>query len=205
MSLLENLNWRFAAKQFDASRKLSAEQISQLKEMIRLTPTSFGLQPYHFILIENNEANTAKLAAIQAAAWNQPQITSCSHLLALCARKDLPVVKEEFFSLISGGNAEARAALATYEGMVDNFLPNASADWAKKQVYIALGFAMAAAADLQIDSCPMEGFDATAVSAILELPDTLDLTLLLPLGFRPADDVSRPKTRFATEQLFSNL
>lgn len=133
MSFLSNLSWRYATKKFDTARKVSSEDLEKILEAIRLTPTSFGLQVYHFYVISNREL----LENIQIAASNQPQVGIASHLIVMCARNDLVQAKEEYFNLISGGDGQVRANLAGFEQIVDGFLPNASPEWAKKQVYIA--------------------------------------------------------------------
>lgn len=200
MSFLSNLTWRYATKKFDTSKKVSSENLEKILEAIRMTPTSYGLQAYHFYVVSNPEM----LAKLQAAAFNQPQVGTASHLIVMCARNDLMQAKDEYFDLMSGGNPEVRASLAGFEQMVGNTVSSPNAlEWAKKQVYIALGFALAACAELQIDSCPMEGFDPKAVAEILNLPANLDVALLLPIGYRASDEVIRPKVRFAKEKLFT--
>lgn len=201
MSFLENLNWRYAAKKFDTTKKVSDADLEKILEAIRLTPTSFGMQPYHFYIVTNQE----KKDAIQAASWHQPQVGSCSHLIVMCARNDLMTVKDEYFDAMSGGKEEVRTSLSGFEQMVTGFLPNASPEWAKKQVYIAQGFALAACAELQIDSCPMEGFDAAAVAKILEVPSNLDVAVMIPVGYRAVDEHPRPKFRFAKEKVFTTV
>jgi nitroreductase len=201
MSFLENLNWRYAAKKFDTTKKVSDKDFNKILEAIRLTPTSFGMQPYHFYVVTNQE----KKDAIQAASWHQPQVGSCSHLIVMCARNDLMAVKDEYFDAMSGGKEEIRTSLSGFEQMVTGFLPNASPEWAKKQVYIAQGFALAACAELQIDSCPMEGFDAAAVAKILEVPSNLDVAVMIPVGYRAVDEHPRPKFRFIKEKLFTEI
>lgn len=201
MSFLSNLNWRYATKRFDTAKKVSHEDLEKILEAIRLTPTSFGLQPYHFFVVTNQEIKDK----IQAVSWNQPQVGTCSHLIVFCARNDLNELKEEFFQGLSGGNPEVRQQLATYEQMVTNFLPNSSPEWAKKQAYIAQWFALAACAELQIDSCPIEGFDAQEVSKILSLGNDLTPALLLPIGYRDATENPRPKFRFSWEKIFTFL
>lgn len=201
MSFLENLNWRYAAKKFDTTKKVSDEDFNKILEAIRLTPTSFGMQPYHFYIVTNQE----KKDAIQAASWHQPQVGSCSHLIVMCARNDLMAVKDEYFDAMSGWKEEVRTSLSGFEQMVTGFLPNASPEWAKKQVYIAQGFALAACAELQIDSCPMEGFDAAAVAKILEVPNNLDVAVMIPVGYRAVDEHPRPKFRFAKEKVFTTI
>ncbi len=201
MSFLSQLNWRYSTKKFDANKKVSSENLNKILEAIRLTPTSYGMQPYHFYVITNQE----KKDAIQAVAWNQQQVGTSSHLIVMCTRNDLIAVKDEYFEALSGGNPEARAGLAGFEEMVAGFIPHASAEWAKKQTYIALGFGIAACAELEIDSSPMEGFDAGAVAKILELPSNLDVAVLLPIGYRADDENPRPKFRFSKEKLFTEI
>jgi nitroreductase len=199
MSFLANLNWRYAAKSFDPTKKVSDADLEKILEAIRLTPTSFGMQPYHFYIVTNQD----KKIEIEAAAYHQPQVSTCSHLIVMCARNDLMAVKDEYFDAMSGGVNEVREKLAEFEQMVTGFLPHASPEWAKKQVYIAQGFALAACAELEIDSCPMEGFDGAAVTKILELPSNLDVAVMIPIGYRAVDEHPRPKFRFAKEKVFT--
>lgn len=201
MSFLSNLEWRYAAKKFDTTKKVSDADLEKILEAIRLTPTSFGMQPYHFYIVTNEK----KKQAIEAAAYHQPQVSTSSHLIVMCARNDLTAVKDEYFDALSGGSNEAREKLAGFEQMVTGFLPYASPEWAKKQVYIAQGFALAACAELQIDSCPMEGFDAAAVAKILEVPSNLDVAVMIPVGYRAVDEHPRPKFRFAKEKVFTEI
>ncbi len=206
MSFLSNLNWRYATKKFDTNQKVSDADLDAILEAIRLTPTSFGMQPYHFYVVSNQEIKEK----IQAAAWNQPQIGTSSHLLVFAARTDLTILKEEFFALLSGGNPEVRALLKGYEDMVWGFVagktdPTEILAWSAKQTYIAHGFAMAALAELQIDSCPMEGFDPVAVGNILGLPESQKAVVMLPIGYRAADEAPRPKSRFSKEALFTEV
>lgn len=206
MSFLANLNWRYATKKFDTTKKVSDTDLEKIIEAIRLTPTSFGLQPYHFYIVTNQEIKDK----IQAVAWNQPQVGTSSHLLVFTARTNLAVNKEEFFSLLSGGNPEVRAILKGYEDMVDGFVagkptPESVLPWSAKQSYIAQGFALAALAELQIDSCAMEGFDPTAVGEILGLPESQKAVVMLPIGYRDASENPRPKVRFTKEELFTEV
>lgn len=184
MSFLSNLNWRYATKKFDTTRKVSDTDLDQVIEAIRMTPTSFGLQPYHFYVVSNQEIKDK----IQAVAWNQPQIGSCSHLIVFAARTDFATNNDEYFTQMSGGNIEARTQMKGFEDMLVGFATAKSpADyltWASKQVYIAQGFALAACAELQIDSCAMEGADFGAVGEILGLPDTQRALVMLPIGYR---------------------
>lgn len=206
MSFLSNLNWRYATKKFDTSRKVSDADLEKILEAIRLTPTSFGMQPYHAYVITNQEIKEK----IQAIAWNQSQVGTSSHLIVFTARTDLAQNKEEYFTLISGGNPEVRAQLKGYEDMVDGFVagkptPESVLPWSAKQAYIAQGFALAAAAELEIDSCAMEGFDPVALGEILGLPESQKAVVMLPIGYRDPEESPRPKSRFSKEALFTTI
>jgi nitroreductase/dihydropteridine reductase len=207
MSFLTNLEWRYATKLFDTTRKVSDENISKITDAIRLTPTSFGLQPYHFYVVSNQEMKDK----IQAIAWNQPQIGTASHLIVFTARTDLMKNKEEYFELMTGWNPEIRNSLKGFEDMLTGFISAKSESdalaWASKQVYISHGFALAALAELQIDSCPMEWFDPTAAGEILGVPSTEKVLLILPIGYRaPTDGPRTPhKVRFSKEALFTEI
>ncbi len=107
MSFLSNLNWRYATKKFDTTKKVSDEDLAKILEAIRMTPTSFGMMPYHFYIVTNPDI----LSQIQPIAWGQPQITTCSHLIIFAARSDLIANKDEYFDLMSGGNNEVRTQL----------------------------------------------------------------------------------------------
>jgi len=201
MSFLSQLNWRYSTKKFDTNKKVTPENLEKILEAIRLTPTSYGMQPYHVFVITNQAVKNS----IEAAAYHQAQVGSSSHLIVMCARNDLTAVKEEYFEALSGGNIEVREQLSGFEQMVTGFIPHASAEWAKKQTYIALGFGIAACAELEIDSSPMEGFDTGEVAKILELPSNLDVAVLLPIGYRSDDEHPRPKFRFAKEKMFTEI
>lgn len=201
MSFLSQLNWRYSTKKFDTTKKVSEENLGKILEAMRLAPTSYGMQPYHFYVITNQ----TKKDAIEAAAYHQPQVWSSSHLLVMCARNDLMALKDEYFDALSGGVTGVREGLAWFEQMVTGFIPHASSEWAKKQTYIALGFALAACAELEIDSSPMEWFDPTKVAEILELPKNLEVAVLCPIGYRASDENPRPKFRFAKEKLFTEI
>lgn len=201
MSFLNQLEWRNATKDFDPSKKVSDEDLKKIQEAIQFAPSSFGLQPYHVLVVTDQETKEKLLPH----AWNQPQITDCSQLLVFCSRSDIKDRVESYMQLATGGNAEARESMKAYEGMMLGFVEGKDEawfhNWASRQAYIALGFAMAAAAELQIDSCPMEGFSMPDFDEILNLPEHLSSRVLLPLGYRK-EDPKYPKVRFNQEDLF---
>ncbi|MFZ4648083.1 MAG: NAD(P)H-dependent oxidoreductase [Patescibacteria group bacterium] len=201
MSFIDNLEWRYATKKFDSQKKVSTENLNKILEAVRLAPTSYGLQPFRLEVIENKPENTSKLSELKAAAWDQAQIDSCSHLLVFCARTDFPEAIDEFFTMLSGGDQEKREKLAGYEDLVKGSLPRMTVEWSKKQTYITLGFALAATAELQIDSCPMEGFDHEQFAKILKIANNLEVSVVLPIGYRAESENVRPKARFSKETL----
>lgn len=202
--IIEDLNWRYACKQFDNTKKVSDEDFDVLLETLRLTPSSYGLQPWKFVVVENS----ALREQLVGASWNQKQVQDASHLLVLCSPK---VVDEAFIDSYLADTAKTRgqdvSELEGFKKMLMSIANKSSEDqyvWAKNQVYIALGSLMMACAHLRIDSCPMEGFQAAKYDEILGL-DKLGLTSMVvcPVGYRHADDKysSIKKVRFPMDNL----
>lgn len=201
MTFLENLDWRFAAKSFDPNKIVPEKDFQTIKDSIRMTPTSFGLQPFQVKVVTDQAVQEALLPH----SWNQPQVTTCSHLLVFCADTRTQRLIDRYFETASGGNNEIRQKMKGYEDMMHGSLDPRSDEallkWAQNQIYIALGFAMAACAELKIDSCPMEGFSAEEYDKILDLPDYLKSTVVLPIGYRE-EDPARAKVRAGEDELF---
>ncbi len=202
MSFLSQLNWRHATKNFDANKKVSDADLEKLKEAIQMTPTSFGLQPFHVQVVTSDEIKQQ----IKPHAWDQAQITDSSHLLVFCARTDVMDRINQYFELATGGNSEVREKMKGYEDLMVGFLSprsdNQHEEWANRQVYIAHGFALAACAELGIDSCPIEGFSPSETDKILGLPSHLKSVVLMPIGYR-AEEPHHAKVRFPQSDLFS--
>ncbi len=202
MSFLDNLEWRNATKLFDDQKTVSDNDLETLKNAIKMTPTSFGLEPFHVKIITDQGLKDQ----IQAFSWNQPQVGTCSHLLVFCYRKDYQSRIEDYFEIASGGNAEVKEKMSGYRDMMEGFLGNTSPEgietWAKKQAYLALGFAMAACAEMKVDSCPMEGCDFKKLDELLSMPDHMNSVVMLPIGYR-ADEPSHGKVRYPESDLFS--
>lgn len=200
-TFLSNLQWRYATKNFDGS-KLSDSQLEAVLNAARLAPTSYGLQPFHVTIV----SDTVLREQMKKASWDQPQLTSSSHVLVFSARTDLKDRIEAHLMNTAGGNPDIRAKLAGFEAALKEFAEGKTEadiqEWASKQVYIALGFALAACAELQIDSCPMEGFDPVEIKKILGLPPHLFPCVMLPVGRRAATEVLKPKVRFSKADLF---
>lgn len=185
-SFLENLEWRRAVKHF-APGPVNVEPI--LKAMIN-APTSFGLQPYTIAVV----TNTATKSALQPVSYGQSQVTECDTLFVLCARKDIDARAEEF---LKATGAEGLREMLT--GFL-SYLPDKFA-WASKQAYIALGFGLAAAAELRVASCPMEGFNSNEVSKILSLPENIVPVCYLAVGRKADEDGTFPRFRFPASDL----
>jgi nitroreductase / dihydropteridine reductase len=200
-TFLQGLEWRHATKAFDTSRKVSSDQLQQVQAAIRMTPTSFGLQPFRVDVIESAALKTQ----IEPLAYHQKQITTCSHLLVFSARINASARIDQYFSTLSGNDATVRARFKDYEGMMHGALDARTPDqlhaWAAKQAYIALGFAMAACAELRIDSCPMEGFAPPELDKLLGFDSDTKSVALLGLGYRDPAVTPMPKFRFPANDL----
>ncbi len=206
MTFLNNINWRYATKEF-SGQKVEEGVLSKIREAIRMAPSSFGLQPYHIIEV----VDPAIRARLQEKSWGQSQITQASNLFVFCIDNRVEKRIDEYFVLASGGSAEIREKLAGYEKVMRGFATGLDTprinSWAGKQAYIALGFAMAACAELQVDSCPMEGFLPEGYREVLGLPDYMSAVVVLAIGYRKSGDPlspeSMPKVRFPESDLFS--
>ncbi|MBS3083766.1 NAD(P)H-dependent oxidoreductase [Candidatus Pacearchaeota archaeon] len=188
--ILKALNWRYATQVFDQNKKVSENDLNELLETMRLSPSSFGLQPWKFIVVENKELRKE----IREVAFNQPKVTDASHLIVLCSKTD---ITEEYIKQYIKDTAETRNisidSLKGFEDMMINFrkLHNNESikDWAKKQTYIALGILLQTAAIKGIDAGPMEGFDPNGVDEILNLKkEDLTSTVLCAIGYRSKED-----------------
>ncbi len=200
--IITALNWREATKKFDTNKKLTAAQLDTLLEAARLAPSSYGLQPWKFIVV----SDPALRAKLRAASWDQAQVTDASHLIVLAAQVPSEVLVDAYIADIAqtrGASAEALAGFSQMlKGAIAGMDETARLMWAQKQVYIALGVLLTAAAVSGIDACPMEGFDVGKYDEILGLSaDGLHTTVILPVGFRSAEEaaVASKKVRFAKD------
>ena len=181
------LNWRYATKKMDPSKPVPQEKVDAIIEAIRMAPTSSGTQPFEVFVVTNPDV----LAEVRKAASDQSQITDGSHLLVFAAWDNYT---SERIDTVVDLNVQARGDLpmlhAYYDRLKSNYLPrDAEVNYAHaaRQAYIALGIALVAAAEQEVDSTPMEGFDPAAVDAILGLKERgLRSVVLMPLGYRDA-------------------
>jgi nitroreductase len=205
MKLIDALNWRYATKRMTGT-KIPDETMEYILNAISLAPSSFGLQPYSVIVIENKEL----LQKIQPIAAMQAQITDVSALLVFAAWDNLTEERiNEFIHRISEVREVSEDSLKPIREMVITQLENSAANnfnWNTKQVYIALGIGLVAAAEAYIDSTPMEGFDNVKMDELLELKAKgLRSVVLLALGYRDTEKdylVKLKKVRRKKEDLF---
>lgn len=188
--LVEALSWRYATKKFDHSKKIPADQWRQLEEALRLSASSFGLQPYRFVIITDQ---SVKLK-LQPAAWNQAQVADCSHFVVFARLTDLDQNSvEHYLKLISETRNLPIESLGAMKDMLSGFVGNATkeelANWMARQCYIALGNLIAGASMLRIDNCPMEGIVPEQIDQILGLPEKgCTSVVACALGYRAEDD-----------------
>jgi len=209
IDVLERLKWRYATKVFDSEKKISAELWEQVEESLVLTPSSFGLQPWKFLVITDQ---TVKEKLLEHS-WNQAQVTDCSHLVVLTALKNLDEADvERFIKDIHSKRGGEVTALDPYKGMMTGFLSGMSQEqkqaWASNQVYIALGQLMTTAAMLEIDACPMEGLIPAKYDEILGLEDGRYATVLAcPMGYRSDDDKyeTLAKIRYGKDDIIEHI
>ena len=206
---IEALKWRYATKKFDTSKKVAAEDLNILKEAIQLSASSYGLQPYKILVIEDEEIRKQ----LQPAAYGQSQIVDASHLIVIANKTDFDENLVDSYvdeiSKVRGLESAQLIGMADYmkKNVVD-LAPETKAQWTAKQTYIVLGNLLAAAAQLKIDTCPMEGFDAKKFNEILGLANNdYNASVIVALGYRSADDTTQhlPKVRRPQEVLFETI
>ncbi|MDP3851811.1 MAG: NAD(P)H-dependent oxidoreductase [Luteolibacter sp.] len=198
--LLSALRWRYATKRFDTAHKISAGHWDALEQSLVLTPSSFGLQPWKFLVVRD----PALRARLQPESWNQPQVTEASHFVVLTAKTDLSSADiEAWIARMEEAQGKTAGELAPLKGMIAGFAETMSCEarhaWNVRQVYIALGQLMTSAALLGIDACPMEGISTGAYDRILGLEGSGYATAVAcALGYRAADDkyAHIPKARY---------
>jgi nitroreductase len=199
-AVLAALHWRYATKKFDPSRTLSAEDWDKLEQALILSPSSYGLQPYRFIIVTNPELRMR----LREKAYGQPQITDCSHLVVFAARTDITATDvENYLQRVSDVRGVEVSHLDGFGKMITGDVINGPRhavikEWSARQAYIALGNLMTVAALTSIDVCPMEGFSTPGFNEILELEaQGLSAVVIATVGHRAADDgaASVPKVR----------
>ena len=207
--LLSHLQWRYATKKFDPNRKISLENLQALTQSLILSPSSLGLQPWKFFMVDTPEIRQQ----LVEFSFNQPQVVDASHVFVLAVKTD---IDDGYVDRYLARMAEVRQtsveSLTPFAKMVRNFVharsPEALKLWAKQQLYIALGQLMTSAAHLGIDSCPMEGFISEKYDEILGLTEKgYSAVLVCPVGYRdPSDPYAHyQKVRFSEDEMVETL
>jgi len=209
-ALLAQLHWRYAVKKFDPARKIAPELWAALEQSLVLTPSSFGLQPWKFIVI-TDAAVKQKLVAV---SWNQPQPAECSHHVVFAVRKALGENDvDRFLDSIVATRGGSKDALKGYRDMMTGFAGKAAEqgwlrEWGVRQLYIALGNFMTSAAVLGVDTCPMEGISPEEYDKILGIEGTEFATVVAcAAGYRAADDkyAQLAKVRFPATEIVRHV
>jgi nitroreductase len=206
--LVSTLNFRYATKQFDATKKIPADAWSALEQALLLAPSSFGFQPWKFIVVDTPEVRQQ----LREVSWGQGQVTDSSHYVVFAAKTDLTSADvDRLMHILATAQGRDEATLAGYRGMIDGSLAPRStevkAQWNARQLYIALGQFMLAAANLGIDTCPLEGLDPAKYDEILGLTGTGYTTFCAcAVGYRAEGDkyASLPKARYPLAEVIEH-
>lgn len=213
--LLETFNYRFACKQYDAEKMISEDDFNFILETARLSPSSFGWEPWKFVIVQDKSLRRK----LKEAAWGaQSHLDTASHFVLVLARKSKDTkAGSDYLNYISTDVQQLPGEIVTMKmDFFDKFQQNdfdltddrKLFDWASKQTYIALGNMMTSAAHIGIDSCPIEGFDREKVESLLEAEGILDpnefgLSVMASFGYRSPEAEMFPKTRQSADKVIA--
>jgi nitroreductase len=204
------MEWRYATKRFDSNKKIPTDVWNALEHALILTPTSYGLQPYRFIVL----TDLGRRAELLAHSWKQPQVVDCSHYVVLTARTKMTEADvDNWIQRLSQVRKMPAETLAAYRGMMVGDIVHGtrgkiSHEWAIRQAYIALGNLMTCAAVLGVDACPMEGIVPHEYDSVLALHGSGYATAVAcALGYRSETDkyAALPKARFEASELIRKI
>lgn len=206
---IQKLNWRYATKNFDSSRKLSDEKLEVLKQTFNLTATSYGLQPVKMIVVSNQEVKNE----LMPLTYNQPQVRDASHVLILCVESEIDTdFIIDHFKRVEETRNTSRDILDRFEKNLVEIFSGWSKDevkqWMINQLYLTLGALLTVCAVEKIDSCPMEGFLPEKYDRLLGLDKMgLESVIVLPVGYRNESDffLSLQKVRRGIEELVVDI
>ena len=208
-TFIENQNWRYATKKFDTTKKITSEDLETLKEAVRLSSSSYGLQPYKVIIVED-QATREKL---QPASWGQSQIVDASYVVVFANQTNVNDDQiDDYLKNISETRGIPVASLSGYGDFMKMKIGALSAEqksiWTAKQAYLALANLLNAAAELKIDVTPMEGFESDTYNEILNLNEKgLNAAVVATIGYRHEQDETQhyKKVRKSSQDLFINI
>jgi len=206
-NVLEHRTWRYATKKFDADKKVSEKDLQTLLEATRLSASSYGLQPYHVLVISDPKVKEQ----LKPASWGQSQITDASHIIVFANATDFgEELVDDYLTNVSETRGIPTEGLKGYADFMKSKLMDLPAEtksnWTTRQVYIAFGNLMQAAAELKIDTCPIEGFESDKYNDILGLNGkNLNAAVVLAVGYRSDEDETQhlAKVRKSKEELFT--
>ncbi|MBE9028169.1 NAD(P)H-dependent oxidoreductase [filamentous cyanobacterium LEGE 11480] len=205
-SALQQLQWRYATKVFDSSKKIPDDAWKVLEQSLVLSPSSFGLQPWKFFVIENADIRQELLGH----SWKQAQVVDASHLVVFAIKKDLNAADvDRYINRMASVQGVPAENLAGFGGMIKGFMekppyPLDMDGWSTRQVYIALGQFMTTAAMMGIDTSPLEGFSPSKYDEVLKLGEQgYSSVVVCGAGYRSTDDKygEKPKVRYPTEEV----
>lgn len=208
-TLLAQLNWRYATKKFDPAKKIAAADWAALEQALILTPTSYGLQPYRFLVL----TDPALRAQLVPASWGQTQPVDCSHYVVFAARaQNTETDVDRYLARMAGLRGVTPESLGGFKkilmgDVVHGVRGQTALEWATRQAYIALGNFMTAAALVGVDTCPMEGFEPPRYDEILGLPaQGFHAVVACAAGYRSTGDkyAALPKVRFSAGELIDH-
>lgn len=206
---IDNLNWRYATKKYDSHKKVSDSDLKTIKQAVKLSASSYGLQPYKVIVI----SDPAIREKLKSVSWGQSQITDASHLFVFCSYTKVTSAHiDAFINLTANGRGVEVSSLQGYGDLMKSKLaglsPEAASVWTAKQCYIALGNLLSICAELKIDATPMEGFEPIGYNEILGLSDkSLQAVVVAAVGYRSTEDSAQEfkKIRKSDADLFADL
>ena len=217
MNLIEIMNNRYSTKKFDKTKKISEENMNQIKELLRLSPSSVNLQPWHFIIAATEEGkNKIGKSTEGFFGFNKEKVLDASHVIVLCSKTS---IDEDYLQHVLDkedqdgrfANADIKNGMHSGRSAFVNLHKNNFNDlqlWNDKQVYLSLGTLLLGAAALGIDAVPMEGFDAGILANELGLAEK-DLVpiAIIPIGYRADDDFNAtlPKSRLSEDEVFTTI
>ena len=202
-NIIDALNWRYAVKAFDPAKKVSDEDFRAILESGRLAPSSFGIESWKFIVVENPELR----AKLRAVSYDQPKVTDAAHIVVIAGRTDVTALAGELVERTARIQGIDPSALDGLKGMVDGSIASMSAEkalsYSREQTFIALGMMVETAALLGVDAGPMGGFDQAGVDALLGLTEkNLTACSMIAVGYRGDDEsAKRPKVRRAFDEV----
>ena len=209
MDILDYYNWRYATKHFNPKKNIAESDLELIKEAIRLAPSSYGLQLFKVIIIKDENLKRK----LKSASYNQSQISDASHLFVFC--NYTKIFEKDIDLYIDTKSKIQKQPINKLQGygefLKNNLLKKNTTEtsiWTTNQVYIALAHLMTACATLQIDSCPIEGFDVKKYNEILELEDRhMNAAVVAPIGYRSETDKSQndKKVRKSSGILFESI